>query len=60
MAVYVFDDHYRAANPGKADFLLLDGWELPAGDADGEPPLLPGTRAVEPAGEGAGLCKWPR
>lgn len=35
MAVYVFDDHYRAANPGKADFLLLDGWELPEGDADG-------------------------
>ena len=27
MAVYVFDDHYRATNPGKADFLLLDGWE---------------------------------
>jgi uncharacterized protein (TIGR02996 family) len=35
MAVYVFDDHYRKANPGKADFLLLDGWELPDGDADG-------------------------
>jgi uncharacterized protein (TIGR02996 family) len=30
MAVYVFDDHYRAANPGKADFLLNDGWQLPA------------------------------
>jgi uncharacterized protein (TIGR02996 family) len=35
MAVYVFDDHYRAANPGKADFLLLDGWELPGGAASG-------------------------
>jgi uncharacterized protein (TIGR02996 family) len=35
MAVYVFDDHYRKANPGKADFLLHDGWELPEGDADG-------------------------
>jgi uncharacterized protein (TIGR02996 family) len=35
MAVYVFDDHYRKANPGKADFLLLNGWELPDGDADG-------------------------
>jgi uncharacterized protein (TIGR02996 family) len=40
MAVYIFDDHYRKANPGKADFLLLDGWELPDGNADGgwEPP----------------------
>jgi uncharacterized protein (TIGR02996 family) len=36
MAVYVFDDHYRAANPGKADFLLLDGWELPSGEAEGQ------------------------
>jgi uncharacterized protein (TIGR02996 family) len=35
MAVYVFDGHYRKANPGKADFLLLDGWELPDGDAEG-------------------------
>jgi uncharacterized protein (TIGR02996 family) len=54
MAVYVFDDHYRAANPGKADFLLIDGWEVPAGEADGEPPLLPETHPVEPAGEGEG------
>jgi uncharacterized protein (TIGR02996 family) len=35
MAVYVFDDYYRKANPGKADFLLHEGWELPDGDADG-------------------------
>lgn len=34
MAVYVFDDHYRKAHPGKADFLLHEGWELPEGDAD--------------------------
>ena len=33
MAVYVFDDHYREKNPGKADFLLLDGWELPEGES---------------------------
>src|SRR5262249_44798505 len=54
MAVYVFDDHYRAKHPGKADFLLLDGWELPAGESDGSQPELPKTRAVEPAGEGKG------
>jgi uncharacterized protein (TIGR02996 family) len=35
MAVYVFDDHYRAAHPGKADFLLNDGWQLPDGAGDG-------------------------
>jgi uncharacterized protein (TIGR02996 family) len=54
MAVYVFDDHYRKANPGKADFLLLDGWELPAGESGAEPPQLPKTQPVEPAGEGEG------
>jgi uncharacterized protein (TIGR02996 family) len=53
-AVYVFDDHYRAKKPGKADFLLLDGWELPAGEADGPKSRLPKTRQVGDArGEGA-------
>jgi uncharacterized protein (TIGR02996 family) len=54
MAVYLFDDHYRAAKPGRADFLLLDGWELPAGDSDGEPPKMPKTSAMKPAGDGEG------
>jgi uncharacterized protein (TIGR02996 family) len=54
MAVYVFDDHYRAAKPGKADFLLLDGWELPAGDSDEPLPKLPKTSAVTPKGDGEG------
>jgi uncharacterized protein (TIGR02996 family) len=54
MAVYVFDDHYRKAKPGKADFLLLDGWELPAGDSRKPLPKLPRTDAVKPAGDGKG------
>jgi uncharacterized protein (TIGR02996 family) len=54
MAVYVFDDHYRAAHPGKADFLLLDGWELPAGDSDAPPPALPETSPYDKPGDGAG------
>ncbi len=40
MAIYLFDDHYRAANPGKTDFLLHEGWELPTGAGDsGRGPL---------------------
>ena len=54
MAVYVFDDHYRAAKPGKTDFLLLDGWELPAGDATDPLPRLPRTDLVKPRGDGEG------
>lgn len=52
-AIYVFDDHYRAANPGKADFLLNRGWELPAGASDGSAPELDAALAAsEPGGEG--------
>jgi uncharacterized protein (TIGR02996 family) len=54
LAVYVFDDHYRAENPGKADFLLLEGWGLPAGDSDKPLPILPKTNGVEPKGDGEG------
>ena len=53
-AVYVFDDHYRALKPGKADFFLLDGWELPAGGSDASAPRLPKTGRVEPRGGGEG------
>ena len=49
-AVYVFDDHYRAKKPGKADFLLLDGWELPAGESEAPTPKLPKTNRVEHSG----------
>jgi len=42
-AIYVFDDHYRKKKPGKTDFLLLDGWELPAGESTKKPPKLPQT-----------------
>ncbi|MBY0458800.1 MAG: TIGR02996 domain-containing protein [Gemmataceae bacterium] len=57
MAVYVFDDHYRAANPGKADFLLLPDWELPAGASDEPPPDLGDieTDLLEPRGAGEGV-----
>jgi uncharacterized protein (TIGR02996 family) len=53
-AVYVFDDHYRAKKPGKADYLLLDGWELPAGDADARTPRLPRTIETKPRGGAEG------
>jgi uncharacterized protein (TIGR02996 family) len=55
MAVHVFDDHYRAANPGKADFLLHGGWELPPGDADGGAGPLPATPPIAPPGGGDGV-----
>ncbi|HEY1189573.1 MAG TPA: hypothetical protein VGE74_18145 [Gemmata sp.] len=56
MAVLIFDDHYRAANPGKADFLLLPDWELPGGESDGPAPDLSVIRTdpVEPHGTGHG------
>jgi uncharacterized protein (TIGR02996 family) len=54
MAVYVFDDHYRKKKPGKTDFLLLDGWELPAGESTEAPPKLPRTDLIEPGGGGEG------
>jgi uncharacterized protein (TIGR02996 family) len=49
----VFDDHYRKKNSGKADFLLLDGWELPAGESNKPAPKLPQTtQNGESDGEG--------
>jgi uncharacterized protein (TIGR02996 family) len=52
-AAYVFDDHYRAKKPGKTDFLLLDGWELPAGESAAPLPRLPRTeRKGRVPGEG--------
>jgi uncharacterized protein (TIGR02996 family) len=53
-AVYVFDDHYRAKKPGKADFLLLDGWELPGGESDERPPKMPRTHDNKPRGDAEG------
>jgi uncharacterized protein (TIGR02996 family) len=53
-AVYVFDDHFRARKPGKADFLLLDGWELPAGESDGPVPRLPKTSLTKRPGKAEG------
>jgi uncharacterized protein (TIGR02996 family) len=50
-AVYVFDDHYRKANPGKADFLLHEGWELPDGAADGKFQVPRGAKAHDLAGK---------
>lgn len=52
-AIYVFDDHYRAANPGKTDFLLRSDWELPVGaSSGGAPDLAAEPAASEPGGEG--------
>jgi uncharacterized protein (TIGR02996 family) len=60
-AIYLFDDHYRNKKPGKTDFLLLDGWELPAGESTAPAPRLPPTTAVD-SGGGEGklylICKY--
>lgn len=53
-SVHVFDDHFRAKKPGKADFLLLDGWELPAGDSDAPAPKLPRATETKPRGDTEG------
>lgn len=55
MAVYVFDDHFVRANPGKADFLLLPSWELPGGAADGPALEWPNAQVIEPDGTGEGF-----
>jgi uncharacterized protein (TIGR02996 family) len=52
--LYVFDDHFRAEAPGKTDFLLVDGWELPAGAADGPLPPMPATNRCAHDGDGEG------
>jgi uncharacterized protein (TIGR02996 family) len=44
MGVYLFDDHFRAENPGLTDFLLLEGSELPA-VPDAEPDCLVGNHS---------------
>jgi uncharacterized protein (TIGR02996 family) len=54
MAVYVFDDHFVRANPGKADFLLLPSWALPGGGADGPALEWPNAQVIEPSGTGEG------
>jgi uncharacterized protein (TIGR02996 family) len=54
MAIYVFDDHYRKKKPGKADFLLLPGWELPDGGGTGRLPKLPAVEGGDLSGDGDG------
>lgn len=57
MAVYVFDDQYRKKKPGKTDFLLLDGWELPGGESNGPADNFAKIRTElgKPAGDGEGV-----
>jgi hypothetical protein len=54
LAYYVFDDHYVRQHPGKADYLLHEGWKLPITSGDG--PYEPGirTKGVRPSGAGPG------
>jgi uncharacterized protein (TIGR02996 family) len=54
MALYLFDDHFRASAPGLTDFLLLEGWELPGTSADTRPTRLPDTRPPAHPGDGEG------
>ncbi|QJW99458.1 hypothetical protein [Frigoriglobus tundricola] len=53
-ALYVFDHHYRKTNRTVTDFLLLDGWELPAGDSDEPTPTLPATQPSVRRGDADG------
>jgi uncharacterized protein (TIGR02996 family) len=51
VAVYLFDDHFRASSPGLTDFLLLDGWELPGTWSEAGPLSLPDSaRPAHPGG----------
>ena len=54
MALYIFDDHFRASAPGLTDFLLLDGWELPGTGSDARPARLADVRPLAHAGDGEG------
>jgi uncharacterized protein (TIGR02996 family) len=53
-AVHVFDDHFRSAAPGRTDFLLLDGWELPGTWSEAPLPLLPDCPRLTHLGDGEG------
>jgi hypothetical protein len=54
LAYYVFDDHYLEAHPGRAAYLLHEGWRLPPTSGDGG--YKPGIRTseVRPSGAGPG------
>jgi uncharacterized protein (TIGR02996 family) len=54
VAIYLFDDHFRATAPGLTDFLLLDGWELPGTWLDTGLPSLLGNARLLHSGDGEG------
>jgi uncharacterized protein (TIGR02996 family) len=54
VAVYIFDDHFRATVPGLTDFLLLDGWELPGTWSDTGLSCLPKAARLGHTGDEAG------
>ena len=58
MAYYIFDDNYVAEYPGRAAFLLNEGWKLPGGHADGRFRPKEPTQAETPAGKGGGATYW--
>jgi uncharacterized protein (TIGR02996 family) len=55
VAVYLFDDDYKAAHPAWTEFLVQEGWALPPGDANSAPDL-DGIESFPclPAGDGEG------
>jgi uncharacterized protein (TIGR02996 family) len=56
LAVYLFDDQFRAKAPARTDFLLLDGWELPGTWSEEEAIDLPYCSPVdEPGGDEGAL-----
>ncbi len=54
VAVYLFDDHFRAMHPGLTDFLLLEGWELPGTWSEAGPSPLPAASRKGHPGDGEG------
>ncbi len=54
LAYYLFDDHYLVAHPGRAAYLLHEGWRLPA--TSGETSLAPSfpLKKLKPPGTSEG------
>jgi uncharacterized protein (TIGR02996 family) len=54
LAIYIFDDHFRRANPDLTSFLVLDSWELPGEWSEAQAPRFPNTSPMKYAGDGEG------
>jgi uncharacterized protein (TIGR02996 family) len=59
MVIHIFDDHYTAAHPERAAFLLHDDWKLPDGAGDGSFRTSAATRALARVRGGKGRTYLP-